>query len=82
MTLKPKFHFPTTNQKWARERNFSKFMVKGIQSNARSLLNSKVLTEMELDEAMDILSSTKRILLKWDEKNPISKDNYKKESKK
>ena len=81
MTKRPKSPFPTTNQKWARERNFAKFIIRGIQAKARVLLKGHILTPVETDEIMDIMSMTRRVLLKWEDKAEVSKEIYKKESK-
>ena len=66
----------TINQKWARERNFAKFIVKGIQAKARVLLKGNVLTLTETDAVMNILSDAKRVLHKWEEKSVSSKGDY------
>ena len=73
----------TPKQKWARERNFTVFRLKGMRAQLREMLNnSKCLTSAEFEYVSRAEDNISTALDKWKMRNFLSKGLFLKGEKK
>ena len=65
--------------KWARERNFAKFRIKGIINNLHLLIDQKVTLRVEKGELKRAIIYLNETLENWESRNTLSKNRYVKE---
>ena len=60
-------------KKWAKERNFSKYCLKCIRTQASGIITTGVLTPDEVKGVEHIINRAKELLHVWDRNNYRSK---------
>ena len=66
----------TSAQKWAKNRNWMKYQIRGMYVRARSIGKSKFCTVTERQRLKTIASQLNEIIKNWDLNNEESKTNY------
>lgn len=66
----------TKVQRWAQERNFAKFRIKGMAGLLRSGYHKRILTIQEQQLCSQAAIHLEDLLFTWDLRNPWSKQTY------
>ena len=67
---------PSKAQKWAQERNFEKWRLRGIIQTLENISGGIVLTQREHSDFARAILNLRATLIKWDTSNKESKEHY------
>jgi hypothetical protein len=66
----------TKAQRWASRRNGAKFRLRGMRNNLDSLCQESILSPVERDSTWACIGLLDHLLMKWEDRNQISKQTF------